>query len=78
MRKGVFGRSLVREYARQYLRWQYEPPYDLYTIAPEFWERELAEMFRLKTDDAYYAVLESGELAGYFELHHRGMPWRLE
>ncbi len=62
---------ITRAYAKEYLSWQYEPPYDFYTIAPKYWEREMGEIFQPAPEDSYYAVLRDGKMAGYFELHHR-------
>lgn len=62
---------ITRAYAKEYLGWQYEPPYDFYTIAPEYWEREMSEIFQPAPGNCYYAALYDGKMAGYFELHHR-------
>ena len=63
---------ITAEDAREYLSWQYEPPYDFYNIAPALWERELEAMLRPAPGDCYYAVHRGGKMAGYFELHCRG------
>lgn len=64
-------RPIAQPEAREYLGWQYEPPYDFYNIAPALWERELGAMLHPAPGDFYYAVHRGGQMAGYFELHCR-------
>lgn len=63
---------ITAEGAREYLGWQYEPPYDFYNIAPKLWEREIKAMLQPAPGDCYYAVHCGGKMAGCFELHCRG------
>jgi RimJ/RimL family protein N-acetyltransferase len=50
------------EHARTVLAWHYEPPYDFYDMASD--PHDAAEL--LERPDLYRAVLEDGELVGFF------------
>jgi RimJ/RimL family protein N-acetyltransferase len=56
------------EHARTVLEWHYEPPYDFYDMASD--PHDAAEL--LERPELYRAVLEDGELIGFFYFSPRG------
>jgi len=51
------------ESAREFLKWNYEPPYEIYNYAPEDFEKDLA--YTLDPSNNIYSMYREGELIGY-------------
>lgn len=58
---------MTREYAIEYLNWEYEPPYDFYTIPPEHRAEELDQVLIFCDTHKWFAVLENGRMIGFYE-----------
>lgn len=59
---------MTEDYAREYIGWEYEPPYDFYNIPKERHEEELQEILSVKPPAAWFAVLDSEKImVGFFE-----------
>ncbi len=48
-----------------YLKWHYEPPYDIYNIRPEDYHKCYGKI--LKNRENWYSVYRDGELIGIYE-----------
>jgi len=49
--------------AREFLKWKYEPPYEIYNYSPEHFERDLA--YHLDSTNNLYSMYRGDELVGY-------------
>lgn len=49
--------------ARQFLKWKYEPPYEIYNYSPEHFEEDLA--YHLDLANNLYSLYREDELFGY-------------
>ena len=49
--------------AREFLTWNYEPPYEIYNYDPEHFDRDLA--YHLDPANNIYTMYRDGELIGY-------------
>jgi len=49
--------------ARKFLKWKYEPPYEIYNYSPENFERDLA--YHIDPANNLYSMYRDNELVGY-------------
>lgn len=49
--------------AREFLKWKYEPPYEIYNYRPESFDEDLA--YHLDPANNIYSMYRDGELIGY-------------
>jgi RimJ/RimL family protein N-acetyltransferase len=62
-------RPATEEMARQYVHWQYEPPYHIYNCLPDYLDEEIA--YQVDPQNCIFTIHDSdGELTGYCSFGH--------